>query len=144
MKEFKKNIDWQIDFDNFVLTNKDKPFEWGSWDCILFSDAMVKAITGKNLLPKTWKWKTEKEAMQSISKYGNKKGLVHAINSAVKKVKGINEINVDYAQKGDFVVYKEESELTGIYDGNKVITPSDNGISAKFDANIIACWRIDV
>lgn len=144
MKEFKKNIDWQIDFDEFVFKNKDKPFEWGSWDCILFSDAMVKAITGQNLLPKTWKWKTEKEAMQSISKYGNKKGLVHAINSAVKKVKGIEQISVDYAQKGDFVVYKEESELTGIFDGNKVITPSDKGISAKYDANIIACWRINV
>ncbi len=45
-------------------------------------------------------------------------------------------------QKGDLVVYKEESELVGISDGFKVLTPSDDMVEAKQDVNIISVWRI--
>ena len=143
MLTFQKNIDWQIDFDNFIIKNKNKSFEWGSWDCVLSMCACIKAISGKQLKPKNWIWNSEKEANDCINKYGNKKGLDVAINNAVKKVKGITKIDPNYVQKGDFVVYQEESKLSGIYDGSKVLTPSDNGLIAKYGVNIIACWRIN-
>ncbi len=45
-------------------------------------------------------------------------------------------------QKGDLVVYKEESELVGISDGVKVLTPSDDMVVAKQNVDIISVWRI--
>jgi len=46
-------------------------------------------------------------------------------------------------QKGDLVVYKEESELVGISDGMNVLTPTDDGIGVKNNVNVLKVWRID-
>ena len=71
----KKVPDWEIEFDTLLNRKLKTPFAWGEWDCVMFTNGFIKAMTGKDLLPKQWKWKTEKEAMQSILKYGKGKGL---------------------------------------------------------------------
>ena len=64
-------MDWQIKFDVFVEANTNKPFEWGKWDCCLFSDACIKAMTGQSLIPKELHWDDKESALETIRDYGN-------------------------------------------------------------------------
>lgn len=139
----KKKVNWDKDFNLFLHKHANRGFAWGSWDCCIFSNEMIKAITGESVIPKSWKWKNEKEAMASIKKHGKGKGLAHAIDLATKNIKGIKEIGKAFVTKGDLVVYKEESELCGIHDGYAVLTPTDDAIGVKQDVNIVKVWRID-
>jgi len=135
-----KVLNWEIAFDSFIEKNKNKSFEWGTWDCCLFSNALIKNITGEDLIPKTLKWKDEESAMKSIKKYGGT--LLKSIEKACKSKK-IKEIPNAYMTKGDLVVYKEESELVGISDGMNILTPTDDCIGVKSNVDILKVWRID-
>ncbi len=135
----KKLQNWNIELDNFITKNRFKAFKWGSWDCCKFSNACIKAMTGEDLIPKELKWKNEEEAMRSIKEYG--KTLSKSIAKACK-AKGVQKIDKAFMQKGDLVVYKEESELVGISDGFKVLSPSDKMVGAKQVVDIISVWRI--
>ena len=135
----KKLPNWNIELDNFIAKNRFKPFKWGSWDCCKFANACIKAMTGEDLIPKELKWKNEEQAMRSIKEYG--KTLSKSIEKACKS-KGVMQVEKEFMQKGDLVVYKEETELAGISDGFKVLTPLNKMISAKQDVNIVAIWRV--
>ena len=134
-----KKTDWQILFDEFIETNMFKGFEWGAWDCCKFSNACIKAITGEDLIPKELSWKNEKEAMKSIKEYG---GTLSKSIAKACKAKGVQKIDKAFMQKGDLVVYKEESELVGITDGCKVITPTDDRLACKQNVDILSVWRV--
>lgn len=136
----KKKENWEIKFNSFIDKNKNKPFKWGSWDCCKFSNAVIKEITGEDLIPKSLKWNDEASAMKAIKTYN--KTLLKSIEKACK-AKGVKEINKNYVSKGDLVVYKEESELVGISDGLSVLTPTDDCIGVKNDVNVLKVWRID-
>ena len=134
-----KKADWSIEFDTFITKNRFVPFAWGSWDCCKFSNAVIKAMTGEDLIPKELSWENEEEAMRSIKEYG--KTLSKSIEKACK-TKGVQKVDKAFMQKGDLVVYKEESELVGISDGFKVLTPSDDMVVAKQNVDIISVWRV--
>ena len=65
----KKLPNWQLMFDSFV-ENNNFPFEWGKNDCCKFSNALIKQITGEDLIPKELKWHDEESAMKAIASYG--------------------------------------------------------------------------
>ena len=135
----KKLPDWQILFNQFVLENQTKKFVWGKWDCCLFSDACIKAMTGETLIPKQLKWHNKETAMKSIKDYG--KTLKGSITKACKEKK-IKTIDANYITTGDLVVYKEETELVGISDGFNILAPSEEGIATKDHSLILKVWRI--
>ena len=129
-----------IPFNKFIEKNFDKPFEWGKWDCCLFSDACIKAITGESLIPKQLVWSDEKSAIQAITGYG--KTLKNSISKAAKKKK-LQKVDINYLQKGDLVVIDNNGQVCGIYDGSKTIGPNDEGIAAISGSKILAAWRIN-
>ena len=139
----KKLPKWELEFDTYLSRNLNKPFEWGKWDCVHFTNGFIKTMTGVSLLPSSWKWSSEEEAMQAILKYGKGKGLANAIANAVSKQTGIEEIPPAYITKGDFGVYKEESELACVFDNYNAIGVNDQGILVKKDVNIVKAWRIN-
>ncbi len=136
----KKKKDWQQLFFKFVESNYNKPFVWGKWDCCLFSNACIKAITGQSLIPKELKWKDEETAMKAIKNYGATLGK--SIDKAAKAQK-LTKINKVFLQCGDLVIWKEESEMCGMYDGNTILCPSDDGLATKPTELALHGWRID-
>lgn len=38
--------DWEERLHAFMLANRDREFQWGQWDCILFACAAAEAMTG--------------------------------------------------------------------------------------------------
>ena len=133
-----KIIDWEIAFHKFIDQSRNKGFEYGSWDCCLFSNACLKAITGKDIIPKTLKWKDEKTAYEAIKKYSGTLGK--SVAKACKKA-GMQKIDKAYAQMGDLIIYKEENELVGIWDGYAVLTPTDDCLGVKNNVDILEVWR---
>jgi len=137
----KKLPDWQIEFDAFLEKHRNTPFEWGKWDCCKFSNALIKAMTGKDLIPKTLKWKDEESAIKAIKSYGVD------LESSIEKVcneKKVGEINKAFMTCGDLVVYSQgESYLVGICDGFGILTPSDEGINVVQNDLAYRVWRFD-
>ena len=74
----KKKEDWQPLFFAFIEESYNTPFEWGKWDCCKFSDACIKAITGKALIPKDLKWKDEETVGFYQMGYGSFSVLAYA------------------------------------------------------------------
>ena len=135
----KKKEDWEKHLNNFVQSNFDKPFVWGQWDCCLFSDACIKAMTGQSLIPKELHWVDKESALETIRDYGIT--LINSIRKACEQ-KNLEKIHPSFLQKGDLVIIQQETQGCGIYDGSKTIGPSTDGISAISGNRIIEGWRI--
>jgi hypothetical protein len=136
----KKLGNWEQNLADFLDENANKPFEWGKWDCCIFSDSAVESMTGERVIPKSLKWKNEKDAKKTIKGYGGSTLLKATIKAC--KDKGLKTIEIPYVKKGDIVVYKEESYLLGISTGHNIVSPSGDGLSFKNNDLLIKAWRI--
>jgi hypothetical protein len=131
---------WQAMFDSFVEHNN-FPFKWGQNDCCKFSNALIKQITGEDLIPKKLKWHDEKSAMEAIASYGG--DLETSIEKACN-AKGVGEINKAYMTCGDLVVYEQNgSNLVGMCNGFGILTPTDDGINIVDSTQAIRVWRFN-
>tara|TARA_B100000427_G_scaffold329803_1_gene347897 strand:- start:6972 stop:7385 length:414 start_codon:yes stop_codon:yes gene_type:complete len=135
----KKKDDWATTFHVFLEENKDRPFQWGKWDCCLFANAGIKAMTGEDLIPKSLKWKDEKTALVAINKYGG--DLQKSIAKACK-AKKVPTIDKMFATTGDLVVFKEDNPLVGLHTGYGVVAPGEEGTTYK-DVEILEVYRIN-
>ena len=137
----RKQTDWQIKFDNFVEANTDKPFEWGKWDCCLFSDACIKAMTGESLISKELHWDDKESALETIRDYGNT--LKNSIKKASKR-KDLEKVDLNYLQKGDLIVMEQDgNNVCGMFNGAKTLGVNEEGIVVLKDFKIIEAWRIN-
>ena len=136
----KKLPNWEPMFHDFVKNNN-FPFEWGKNDCCKFSNALIKQITGEDLIPKKLKWKDEASAMKAIASYGG--DLETSIEKACNS-KGVGEIDKAFMTCGDLVVYEQNgSSLVGMCNGFGILTPTDDGI-AVLDCDLAyRVWRFD-
>jgi hypothetical protein len=39
---------WEERLSGFIVANRDRPFEWGRWDCALYAFAAAAEITGED------------------------------------------------------------------------------------------------
>ena len=136
----KKLPNWQTMFDSFVANNN-FPFEWGKNDCCKFSNALIKEITGEDLIPKTLKWKDKETALKAIAKYGG--DLEGSIEKACNE-KGVSEINKAFMTCGDLVLYAQaDSYLVGMCNGFGILTPTDDEIGSVDNELAYRVWRFD-
>ena len=135
-----KKDNWAQRFDNFVADNYEKKFVWGKWDCCLFSDACIKAMTGQSLIPKQLHWVDKESALETIRDYGYT--LINSIRKACIE-KNLQKIHPSFLQKGDLVIIQQKTQVCGMYDGIKTIGPSETGISAISGNAIVEGWRIN-
>ena len=136
----KKLPNWELMFHDFVKNNN-FPFEWGKNDCCKFSNALIKQITGEDLIPKKLKWKDEASAMKAIASYGG--DLETSIEKACN-AKGVGEIDKAFMTCGDLVVYEQNgSSLVGMCNGFGILTPTDDGINVVDNSLALRVWRFD-
>lgn len=136
----KKLPNWEPMFHDFVKNNN-FPFEWGKNDCCKFSNALIKQITGEDLIPKKLKWKDEESAMKAIKSYGG--DLETSIEKACN-AKGVGEIDKAFMTCGDLVIYEQNgSSLVGMCNGFGILTPTDDGIGVVNSELAYRVWRFD-
>jgi hypothetical protein len=136
----KRLPDWEIKLAEFLKENRERDFEWGKWDCCIFANACLKVISGKNVIPKTLKWKDEKTAYKAIKDYGGT--LDQALEKAALAA-GMIPVEPQYVTTGDLVVVMNENKpVAGISDGSRVMSPTDGGYAFSLPSTIEAAWRI--
>ena len=137
-----KQNNWHKGFWDFIDENKNKPFEWGTWDCCKFTDAMIQIMTGESLIPKELHWTDKKSAFVEIKRYGG--DLLGAFAKSCKE-KNILEINKNFIRCGDLCVYEglEESYLVGFSDGINILGVDEKGITTEPHDKIVKAWRIE-
>lgn len=136
----KKRLNWEAMFHDFVKNNN-FPFEWGKNDCCKFSNALIRQITGEDLIPKKLKWKDEESAMKAIKLYGG--DLETSIEKACN-AKNVGEIDKAFMTCGDLVVYEQNgSFLVGMCNGFGILTPTDDGIGVVNSDLAYRVWRFD-
>ena len=137
----KKLTNWESMFHDFVKNNN-FPFVWGQNDCCKFSNALIKQITGEDLIPKKLKWNDEESAMKAIASYGG--DLETSIEKACN-AKSVCEIDKAFMTCGDLVVYEQShgSYLVGMCNGFGILTPTDDGIGVVNCDLAHRVWRLD-
>ena len=136
----KKLPNWESMFHSFVEKNN-FPFEWGKNDCCKFSNAIIKQITGEDLIPKTLKWDNEESAKNAILSYGG--DLEMSIEKACNE-KDVGEIDKAFMTCGDLVLYAQaDSFLVGMCNGFGILTPTDDGINVVANELAHRVWRFD-
>ena len=123
------------------LKNKDK-FIFGKNDCVTFVINSIEAITGIKVFNN--KYKNIKEAKKIIKSLKSKDLLDIALKIA--KENNFKVIDIDKAQKGDVLYYKDKTDLDGtlgICIGELVMFNWKKEIALIPKNNCTISWRIE-
>ena len=121
--------------------NKEK-FIRGKNDCVTFVINSIQAITGKKVFNK--KYTTLKEAKKIIKSLKSKDLLDIALKIA--KEHNFKVIDIDKAQKGDVLYYKDTTDLDGTLGlciGEKIMFNWKESIVLINKADCKIAWRIE-
>ena len=134
---------WESKLEQVIqeLKNKDK-FIRGKNDCVTFVIDSIKAITDKKVFDK--KYKTLKDAKKIIKSLKSKDLLDIALKIA--KENNFKVIDIDKAQKGDVLYYKDKTDLDGtlgICIGELVMFNWKKEIALIPKNNCKIAWRIE-
>ncbi|MEB0133772.1 hypothetical protein QN362_00335 [Actimicrobium sp. CCC2.4] len=95
----------------YIAANLERPFAWGSHDCVLFAIGWVNLATAVDHLDEFDKWTTERQAIRTVKAVG---GLQRAYDERFKAV------HPNLAQDGAIGLYQR---TTGIFSGAHLICP---------------------
>ena len=121
--------------------NKEK-FVFGKNDCVTFVINSIEAITGKKVFDN--KYKTIKDAKEIIKSLKSKDLLDIALKIA--KENNFKVVDIDKAQKGDVLYYKDKTDLDGtlgVCIGELVMFNWKKEIALIPKNNCKIAWRIE-
>jgi|TARA_R100000149_G_scaffold4046_3_gene1183 hypothetical protein len=136
---------WETKLNNHIEeTRKKTKFKYGRNDCITFVLKGIEIITGKKVFDH--KWKSIKDGRELINKY--KKNDLLGIALLIGKENNFEQIQVNFAQRGDVVYHKNirESDLDGslgICLGEKCLFNWSKGMTFKPTLECKIAWRIE-
>lgn len=129
--------DWPQRLAVCIDQHKDKPFAWGTHDCVTFAAACVEAITGVNKLADIGvTWSTELGAARAIKRLGFD-NLGDAVASVLpEKARG---------QRGDIVLCQGQDEgycFLAVLAHDKAVSPSEAGLLHIPKSQIIKAYEV--
>ena len=132
---------WQSLLSGYLESQADKPFKWGSNDCVLFAAKGANKILTVNLIPamKSYGKYNQKEAAKIIANH--KKSIAHIFDKHF-----VRRENNNLAMRGDIaLVNLDGMEAAGLVDlsGRRVACKGPKGVSFVPVSQIIACWNIE-
>ena len=134
---------WEIKLNEVIEKTKNKEkFEYGKNDCITFTLQCIEAITGKKVFDH--KWKSIKQGKEIIKKLKKKDLLDIALHIA--KENKFYEVDINKAQRGDVLYYKDEYDwdgTLGVCLGDKTMFNWKKSIMLIGNDRCIKCWRIE-
>jgi len=136
-----ENWDSKLELVIKELKNKEK-FIFGKNDCLTFPVECIEAITGIKVFNN--KYKSIKEAKKILKKMKSKGILDVALENAKKY--NFKEIDIDKAQKGDVLYYKDTTDLDGtlgVCIGEKIMFNWKESIVLINKADCKIAWRIE-
>jgi len=138
MSTLTRRNDWPEKLAHVVATAQDQPYVLGTWDCLRFSCNCIEAMTGVNYWPRFEGYTTRREALVTILK------IAPTLADAVTKVLSVDPQSMDFAGRGDLVIYHDGEDHLGICTGPAVavLGPDSLAFVHRADARLLQCWRI--
>lgn len=112
----------------FLTANLGKKFQWGEWDCVLFTGSWIALATGIDPLADLPKWTNEKQAWRIVKKLG---GLEKAMDARFKR------IAPNFAKDGDIALV---GDRLCIFSGSQIAGPGPVGIVYVKRTEAICAW----
>lgn len=139
----KRFENWPELLYGYVESVKDKPFQYGTHDCALFTCNAINIMTGVDLAqPFRGKYKTSRGAYGALKRFSGG-GLLETSMKIFGKY-NCEVIPHTMAQRGDAILSGIGGEtvlgLIGL-DG-KAIFSGENGVVANQEAEPIIAWRV--
>lgn len=91
--------DWPEQLNRFIAANRNRPLEWGQWDCCLFPAAVIDAITGVDLAVK-WRgtYRDELGALRLLAAFGSMEAMATSMLGAPRE-------SQRHGQRGDVAIF---------------------------------------
>lgn len=132
--------DWPERLAAHIASAREAQFRWGSFDCALFAAGAVHAMTGVDL------------AADFRGKYSDEVQARSLFAAALDHASGmLPPIELGFARRGDLVLVKNGSVLSGVsepglaivgLDGRRALAAAERGLVYISRANWIRAWRV--
>ena len=100
----------------YIQTHTDKPFKWGTNDCITFSIGFLEIQTGRDYLTEHRPWRSAREARKKLIALN---GLFFLLQS------NLTSINPNMAKDGDLTIYQDAAYL---FSGRHIVSVGKTGL----------------
>lgn len=125
--------DWPSRLDSYVHAMRDRPFQWGSLDCVSFAAGAVHAVTGWQ--PDLPAWVNQRSAMRQLRRFG---GLRAAANGVLPELP-----SATLAQRGDVLLVAQPGrDLLAVCLGPHWCAPGRNGLHFGPTQQALAAWKV--
>lgn len=115
------------------------PFIWGENDCCLFASNCAAIITGVDMAASFRGYRTRREAMAIIKKFGG----IGGVAEAVARTHAVAEIVPLRARRGDVCLLDAgRGETLGVCVGDWIVCPGFTGLTAYPLLQGIRAWEI--
>jgi hypothetical protein len=114
------------------------PYRLGEHDCFRFSCRVIAALTGVDLWPAYAGYRTRREALAVMARYGR------SFEAFVDHVVGAPSVDVRHARRGDICALQTEDceKHLGVCLGAEVAFLSEAGLVFVPTLSCLCCWRI--
>ena len=129
---------WPTLLAEAIKAKQGKPFAWGSQDCVTMAADLVEVMTGDDLLGDfRGQW------MDAAS--ARRMGDVEQLVADTLQARGLQEIGVLFAQRGDLVIADLQHGATaGVVDttGQRAVFPGEKGLARVPLQGCRRAWRV--
>jgi len=133
---------WLPLLDQFIIKNRNTPFQFGGFDCCLFVCDAIQAMTGVDVAADfRGKYKTEIGAAKFMLKIGGVLGIAERVAAE----NNLQKVDLNFAWRGDGVYFEPNGDgVVGVIStcGKQIAAAGEVGVVfyPRSDAQII--WRI--
>lgn len=137
--------DWQSRLQSCMDARRDAHFEYGVFDCCLFTCDCVEAVTGHDMA--AWfrgRYGTRREALELVRQRTGH-ATVRAIAEHAADECGMRAVDILMAQRGDMVlVGRGRKAVLGVVSllGTDVMCAGTDGIVRVEFEHVTAAWRV--
>lgn len=142
----KRKQDWDVQLHEYIESEIDKPFAYGSNDCAMFVAGAVLAMTGTDLAESyRGKYNDLKSSLQIIKDVTGGSTVEDVMNHAAQEF-GISECpSIYFAQRGDVVLLENDgSPALGIvhFNGTHALFVSESGLHKLPLKQCLKAWEV--
>jgi hypothetical protein len=132
--ELRRLPDWQSRFAAYLEQCRERPFAWGTSDCVRFCEGAVHAVTGWRL-PIGPSWCDLDTARGVLRLLG---GLIPAVDARLPRVR------IEYAHRGDVLLVRDVRRCThlAVRDGAGWVAPGAAGLVRGTLDHVRLAWGV--
>jgi hypothetical protein len=132
-------LGWEAALIHQIELARHEPYVLGEHDCFSFACKVIGALTGKSRWDEFKGYKTKREALHRLAKYGK------TFEDAGDWFFGKERVGVQWAQRGDILAYQDETgeKHAGVCIGSDTIFLSDKGIVTIPTLKCLCAWRVE-